>query len=245
VIIDFCTTVGQGITEYFRPEDLLDEMNQNQVDMAVIAPADQYLAVYNQEGNDYIAEMVRKYPHKFIGFGCVSPWYGEKAVDEVYRIKSLGLKGIKMEPFIQGFMLSDRITDGILTACEETALPVLVATGTPISSMPLQLRELALRFPKVNFIMGHMGFSDFWYDVSIAAENLDNMYMELSYQMPSVIIEAIARCGRDKVLFGSDWPFSREKIEMAKVGLTEDEEDKKHILGENAMHILNITEEKR
>lgn len=242
MIIDFCTTVGQGISEYFSPEELLDEMNQNQVDMAVIAPADRYLAVYNQEGNDYIAEVVRKYPDRFIGFGCVSPWFGKTSVPEVSRIKSLGLKGIKMEPFIQGFMLSDRITDAILEACRDAGLPVLVSTGTPISSMPFQLRELALRFPEVNFIMGHMGFSDFWYDVSFAAEGLDNMYLELSYQMPSVIIEAIDRCGREKVLFGSDWPFSREKIEMVKAGLSENEEDRKYILGENARRLLNITE---
>lgn len=241
MVIDFNTTVGPGISSFFSPEDLIQEMDENHVDMAVIAPPDRCLGMYNQEGNEYIAKTVQKYPKRFIGFGCVSPWLKDKE-KEVDRIKDMGLAGIKMDPFIQGFMLSDRILDPIFQTCEKNHLPVLVNTGTPISSMPFQLREIALRFPKVVFVMGHMGFSDFWYDVTFAAEGLENIYLEFSYQMPSVILDAIEKCGSDRVLFGSDWPFSREKIEIEKAKLADGTTEQKLILGGNAARLLGITE---
>ena len=34
--------------------DLLDLMDKNQVERAVIVPVDQYVAVYNREGNDFV-----------------------------------------------------------------------------------------------------------------------------------------------------------------------------------------------
>ena len=135
MIIDFHTSIGKAADLYCDPEELLKEMDANGVGQAIVCPADRYLAVYNSEGNDYIAQNITRHPDRFIGFGCASPWYGKKAVEEVKRIRDLGLKGIKVHPFVQGFMLSDHFMDPVLEACMAEGLAVLVHTGTPISAM--------------------------------------------------------------------------------------------------------------
>lgn len=243
MVIDFHTNLGSGSGFLSDADALLREMDACGVDKAVVCPADRYLAVDNRAGNEGIAQAVRQYPDRLIGFGCASPWYGERAVEEVERFRELGLRGLKVHSFYQGFLLCDHILDPVLAKCRELSLPVLAHTGTPISAMPFQLRELALRFPDVTFIMGHMGFSDFWYDASVAAKGLENVYLEWSYQMHSVIVEAIEVCGGDRLLFGSDWPYSREKLEMQKAELAGDRETYQRMLGGNAARLLGIAED--
>ena len=239
MVIDFHTNIGQCADTFCDPVKLLIDMDTYGVDVAVVCPTDRYLAVANTEGNNYIAESVAKSNGRFIGFGCVSPWYGEEAVREIRRIKALGLRGLKVHSFYQGFMLSDRIADPIFEECMVQSLPVLVHTGTPISAMPFQAREVALRFPELIVVIAHMGFSDFWLDASASAD-LPNTYLEYSYQMHSVISGCLEDHGAEKILFGSDWPFSHIKIEMDKAGLAKSDTDKKMILGMNAARILGI-----
>jgi predicted TIM-barrel fold metal-dependent hydrolase len=240
MIIDFHTNIGEAADLYCDPDELLKEMDDNDVQQAVVCPTDRYMAVFNEEGNSYITETVNKHPERFIGFGCASPWYGSKAVEEVKKIKNMGLKGIKFHPFIQGFMLSDKFMDPVLEACAKQSLVVMVHTGTPISSMPFQLKEVALRFPEIKFIMGHMGWSDFWYDAALAAKDLPNIYLEISYQMPSVIKDAIQVCGAERVVYGSDWPYSRMRIELNKVRVAPTVAAKNDILALNAKRIMAL-----
>ena len=59
--------------------------------------------------NDRVAEVVRRYPERFIGFAGVDPWKGEGAVAELERaVLELDLKGLKLMPACQGFFLNDR-----------------------------------------------------------------------------------------------------------------------------------------
>ena len=243
MVIDFHTNLGCTQDFETEAEMLLREMDANGVDKAVVCPDDRYLAVYNSEGNDGIASVVRQHPDRFIGFGCASPWYGDKAVNEVSRIAELGLKGLKVHSFYQGFLLCDHILDPVLDACRKARLPVLAHTGTPVSATPFQLRELAIRFPDVAFIMGHMGYADFWYDITAASKDLDNIYLEWSYALHSWIEDAIDNCGIDRILFGSDWPYSREKIEIEKANLACNTEERKKMLGGNAARLLGIVED--
>lgn len=240
MIIDFHANAGCGLHFNCDVEELLLEMDKNMVSKAVICPVEQFLSVENRLGNDIIYESINKYPERFIGFGTVSPWYGERAIDEIRRIKKLGFKGIKLHPFYQGFLLNDEIVYPIIEECERYGLIVLFHTGTPVSSMPFQLRDLAIRYPKVIFVMGHMGWSDFWYDVVDSASNLNNIYLETSYQMPSVILNCISNSLKDRMLFGSDWPYSNIELEKDKIIRIDKNDIIDMIFWQNACKLLNI-----
>src|SRR5580693_1219125 len=59
-------------------------------------------------GNDYVADVVKKYPEQFIGFASVDPWKGAMAVRELERaVTELGLRGLKMMQITQAFFPND------------------------------------------------------------------------------------------------------------------------------------------
>lgn len=224
MIIDAHCHLGEGFRFSQSVEDLLLEMDKNNVEKAVIVPMDKFIAVYNQEGNDFLLEVSRKYPKRFIPMATVNPWFGNKALKELERAFSKGARGLKLHPFLQGFRISDEIVFPLVELAIKYRRPIYFHTGTPISGMPYQLTELAMRYPECSFIMGHMGFSDFWNDVVLATNAVKNIYLETSNHVPTFISSVIGntfytgpmvgKVGANKILYGSGSPENSMSIEI-------------------------------
>lgn len=212
---------------------LLGEMDRNGVERMIIGPDKNFAAVENRAGNTAVAAAARQHPDRFTGFAVASPWYGKKAVDELERARGLGLRGLKIFPSLQGFILTDPLIFPLLDFAEKADWPVWCATGTPVSAMPLQLAELAETYPRVRFMMGYGGFCDFWNDVPDALDRCPNLWIETSYIIPSQIKVWVESCGIAKFVFGSDHPFSSLPLELRKIALLQPEIDKDKILGGN------------
>jgi len=221
-----------------RARRLLSEMDRCGVEKAVIGPSKNHLAVENKSGNSYIGEAIRKHPDRLIGFAVASPWYGMKAVRELERAHGLGLSGLKLNPGVQGVVLTDPQIHPLIDFAERAKWPVYCSTGTPVFSMPFQLAELAEKYPRVDFIMGHGGFSDFWYDVPDTLRRCPNIVLETSYVLPTQLNRWIEDCGIERFVFGSDHPFSSLELELRKIGLLKESIDRKLILGRNILRIL-------
>lgn len=215
-VVDARCTIGQGRHCSLSADELVRLLDRNDVEAAVIGPADRYLAVANREGNELVVDACRRHPDRLIGFATVNPWYGEAAHDELRRAAAAGLRGLILHPPLQGFVLADDLADGVVAVAGELGLPVYVPTGTPVHSLPLQLTELARRFPGVRFLMGHMGHTDFWIDSIPAVAAAPNLYAEISYKQPHVIEDAVRTLGADRVVFGSDAPFNDLRLELEK-----------------------------
>ena len=55
-------------------------------------------------GNDYVAEAVRLHPDRFVGFTLLNPHRGrEGMLRELERCSRLGLRGVKLIPYYQGY----------------------------------------------------------------------------------------------------------------------------------------------
>ena len=224
MFIDAHCHVGKGFEKELQPEVLLSIMDKNGVEKAVICPIEQYIAVYNEEGNEYILEQVKKYTGRFIGFASVNPWYMQKSTDMLKKYIEKGLKGLKLNPKLQGYMLSSSLVKPLIRVAEEYRIPVYFHTGTLVNSEPFQLREHALEFPKVNFIMGHSGNTDFWTDVAYSVKDVDNIYLETSHNLG--IMGLINAAGIGRVVFGSNMPRSHQTHELKKIldlGLSEED----------------------
>jgi uncharacterized protein len=235
MIIDAQCNLGQGSRYQVSSEQLLELMDANQVARAVIAPVDQYLAVYNREGNDFILGQAREHAERFWPLITANPWFGSRAVEEARRGFESGAVGLKLHPGFQGFQITDEIVYPLMELAQAHRRPVYFHTGTPVTSMPLQLTELALRFPEVKLIMGHMGFSDFWNDVVDATKAAGNIYLETSGHWPSFIVEMVQTFGAERVLFGSDSPMNLMDLEIAKIlRHIEDPEARENILHRTA-----------
>ncbi|HWQ90174.1 MAG TPA: amidohydrolase family protein [Clostridia bacterium] len=237
MILDAQCHLGQGCRYKVSSAALLGLMDKNQVERAIIVPVDQFVAVYNREGNDFILREARSHSDRFLPMITANPWYGSKAVDEARRGFEQGAVGLKLHPGLQGFQITDAIVHPLVELAGECGRPVYFHTGTPVTSMPLQLTELAQQFPGTNFIMGHMGFSDFWNDVVNATKGAPNIYLETSGHWPSFIVEMVGLFGANRILYGSDTPMNLMAIEIEKIT--------RHVSKpEDVQAILHVTAEK-
>lgn len=217
MIIDAHCHLGEGFRYRVATEALLRQMDANGVARAVVCPVDQYIAVHNRQGNDFVLAEALEHPDRLWPMVTANPWYADAAVAEVVRGFEAGAVGLKLHPGLQGFKITDEIVYPLMEIAGRHGRPVYFHTGTPVTSMPLQLTELAMRFPGVKLIMGHMGFSDFWNDVADAARAADNIYLETSSHWPSFVADMVRAVGSRRILYGSDTPVNLMDLEIEKI----------------------------
>lgn len=212
------------------------------------------------DANDYVAEIVRRYPEQFMGFATVDPWRGKQAVLELERaVRQLGLKGLKLHPIHQAFFPNDTRFYPIYEKCVELGVPVLFHTGFAAAGagMPggagLKLKysapipcidDVAADFPQLTIVMAHPAWP--WIEEQIAvALHKPNCFIDLSGWSPRYIPEALIRETntrlRDKVLFGSDYPYmppDRWLREFEELSIRD--EVRPRVLLENARRVLKL-----
>ncbi len=243
VIIDAHCHIGPDRDRSLSAEQLLRQMDEFGVDVAVVCPMDRHIAVDNAEGNALILEAQRAHPDRLVGFATANPWYGERAVQTLRGALGEGLRGLKLNSFVQGFTLNDELAHPLVDVCEEYGVPIYCHTGTACSAMPLQLLELARTFPDVTFLCGHCGYPDFWYDSLPAAQLSPNILLETSHFMPACLEPYTQELGGSRVCFGSNSPWSDLMIELEKVKrLDISEADRVAVLGGNLASLLKLGE---
>lgn len=211
-------------------------------------------------GNDWIAELVRRHPDQFIGFGSVDPHMGNAAVREARRcVEELGLRGFKFHPITQQFEANDTRFYPLWETIASLGVPALFHTGqtgvgarTPGQSgvknkygRPYPyFDDLAADFPELTIIMAHPSFP--WVDEQLSIANLkSNVYIDLSGWSPTYFTpNMIQYCNhliKDKALFGSDYPAlspDRWLKDFANAPFTDEVRPK--ILLENAKKVLRL-----
>lgn len=239
LVVDGHCHLGIGHDYQQTEADLLRDMDLYEVDRAVVCPVDRCIAVDNREGNDFILQAVRRHPDRLYAFATANPWYGARAVTELRRAIGEGARGIKLHPALQGFLLCDELVYPIVELAEELGVPVFFHTGTPAFAQPLQLSELAMRFPRVRFIMGHMGSTDFKMEAVAAGELSANIYLDTSWILPQLVERAVAAVGADRVVFSSDSPLSTLRVEMGARRATKlDDVSRAKVMGESMLRLL-------
>lgn len=175
--------------------------------------------------NELVAEIVRRFPDRFVGFAGIDPWKGVGALRDMRRAREdLGLVGFKFHPSMQAFRPDDPRWSNLFEQAAAYRAPCLfhtgtsgIGAGTPGGqgielgySRPINLDAVAARHPEVTVIMAHFGWP--WHLEAIAiALHKTNVWLELSgwaprYVPDEVVREVEGRLG-DRVLFGSDTPF--------------------------------------
>ena len=195
----------------------LERAEECHISHSIVAPTDACVAVFNDEGNRQMIRLAETHPQNFSGLAVANPWYGSTAVDALRRAFDGGLIGLYLHPMRQGFRLTESLLDPLMETCARYAKPVYCYTGVPICSMPLQLAELARRFPTVRFVMGHGAYPDFWYDVVPALTQAANVLVETSCQVGGVLQAVVDGLGPERAVFGSGYPRSDPMVEIAKV----------------------------
>lgn len=196
--------------------------------------------------NDFAA-LVNKNSDIF-AFGSVFP-YSENVMEELERIKELGLKGVKFHPDYQGFNVDDIKMKPIYRKISELGLITVFHAGVdygfapPYGATPDKMAR-ALEMFSSPVVAAHWGGVDCGEQV-IELLCGKEIYFDTSFgygTMPKYYAEKIIeKHGADKILFGTDTPWHNKSMEMRLLdSLGISGEDMEKITHKNAEKLLGI-----
>jgi uncharacterized protein len=170
--------------------------------------------------NEYVAEYVGRHPEKLIGFCSVDP-HDADAVEQLdHAVKRLGLRGLKVGPIYQNVHPQDERFLALMARAEALGVPVLIHQGTTFCSNvslelanPILLQPIALKFPTLRMLIAHMGHP--WIaETLVLIRKHPHFYTDISalyyrpWQFYNALVMAMEYGVLDKLLFGTDYPFT-------------------------------------
>lgn len=187
----------------FGPAEFLDFMDGSGIDAAVVLSHDGLFRACPR-ANDELAEFVSADPARMIGYCTVNPRHEDAAAEARRCLTELGLGGLKLHPWLQGFSLHEPALDPI---CEEVVAAggiLLCHDGTPPYSTPAQIAALARRHPGLPVVLGHGGLHDCWREALAVTLETPNLYLCLCGTPPYAAKYIIDHAPAERVLFGTD-----------------------------------------
>lgn len=185
--------------------------------------------------------------------GTVHP-DAENALDEIERIKSLGLYGIKFHSEYQKFCPDEERMFPLYEKIAENNLIAVFHGGydpfgdDDIRCTPKRMARAVKKFPEMKFVAAHAGGLNLWNDVEkYLAGKFDNLYLDLSVIASfdidkNQLLRIIQANGTDKILFGSDCPWDNPANEINMINnLPLSENDREKIFFQNARSLLGLS----
>jgi predicted TIM-barrel fold metal-dependent hydrolase len=232
-------------------QGLLGAMDEEKIDQAWAVGFPWVKEANARLHNEYLASVVKEYPERLRGLGCVHPVAAWAQV-EAARCLNMGLHGLGEIAFYS----TDLNIKALAPLCDLCALadkPLLLHTNEPVGhrypgKAPMTLAMLyglIRAHPRTKLVLAHMAGGLFFYtllkkEMSTALRNvwLDTAAAPFLYQ-PKAYALAVELMGVEKVLLGSDYPLlpvSRYRKELAEAGLSQSEMEA--VMGENAARLI-------
>lgn len=221
-------------------DNLLRVMDRRGIDRAVVLP----IAPYSTS-REYL-ERCRGEP-RLMPFASVHPHPGWER--ELKEAMEGGCRGLKVHPILQRIPPEDPFLFELLEAFRRYGRPVLFHTGEfdyfvtrdPHAQFGdvRRLERLIAAFPDLPIILGHMGLYHPERALELARRH-ENVYLETSFQPLKVVKEAIRAAGRERVIFGSDWPESDPafSLRIARKAAGEDRDLLERITSRNILALV-------
>ena len=202
--------------------------------------------------NDEVAGFVREAPERLVGVGSVDLSRPRDAVREIRRcVRDLGFKAIRVLPWLWELPPTHARFYPVYNECCELGVPFCTQVGHTGPLMPSEvgrpipyIDQVAIDFPDLVIVCGHIGYP--WTEEMIAvATKHPNVCIDTSAytvrRYPPNLVAYLKAHGREKVLFGSNWPMiapakALEGIES--LGL--DETTRAAFLSGNAARVFSL-----
>lgn len=205
---------------------LVSEMDAAAVSQAVLLAPDFGLAMPSSLTLEEVAtahHAIRlRHPGRFFFFAGVDPRRGREGIEFFASgIDRWDIDGLKLYPPC-GFSPSDRMLDPYYEICRDRGLPVFIHTGPTVRSLefdpahPMNVDAAAVRFPGVDFVLGHGGVTHVSTAAYLAQYRM-NVHLDIGgfaggnfaggweEHLRGLFHSSL----NDKVLFGTDWPLNR------------------------------------
>ncbi len=229
----------------------IEHMEEYNIRKAILQPTnDPYMYYSARKTNEYMAEVLKKYPGKFLAFADIN-FNGAYILDEApkeleYAIRELGLHGLKIHPSNLNIDADDLRLVPLLRKAAELKIPVMYhgnpcMTGFHNNSAPDKINKMIKVFPDIQFITAHMGGVKYldawsgctWVDISFVLSEFIELY---GIEQTNRILRMF---GAHRLIFGTDYPernYEEYFSILDKMDFTE--EEKKKIAYENIESIL-------
>lgn len=209
-------------------EVLLEEEGKAGIDRLILLPVSSR-PERTRLLNQWVGGMAAKHP-RIIPFGTLlaeSPSLEE----ELEELLALGLRGIKVHPFLQRLDILSPGAQRFWSLLEGASLPVMLDSmylkglerykphlkelarmASAFETGPQRIAVLAERYPKLVFIAPHLGSLYAWEKLD-PLYPLENVFFDLSFMSdllpPEKVVDIVRRKGSDRVLFGTDAPWRK------------------------------------
>jgi predicted TIM-barrel fold metal-dependent hydrolase len=228
-----------------------------------IREIDRKLAGRIERRNLWTTDVARDNP-VLVPFIGLDPIMGADLIREevLDKVQNHGAKGIKIVPSEQQFSPVDHWAWPIYEVAQEIDLPILADSGKfpndPQFGEPRLYEQVKGKFPRLRLILAHLGRG--FYDQTLQlAKAYPSVYFDCSdvvtrgkgeglVDAPDALsdtefISLIRDVGVERVMFGSDYPFLRPEWGIRRIlNLDMSEQEKRAILGQNAVRILGLKE---
>lgn len=243
-VVDALIYLGESRFRYglsaAAASELLDRHKISAAMAAPPHPVDSHFGRANEE----LAELVDGSSGRLHFIARVDPWDGDSAANQLAHAQSeLGARGVLLHPAEEHFKINDPVVLPIAKLAEELKIPVIVATGYPSFSEPIQITEFAVSAPETTVVLTNGG----QYNIS----GLSQIDANLALQAPNVYIHTtgvyrddwiqhvVDQYGPERVLFASASPQMSISYELRRVQLAHiDESFKPLLLGKNAERLF-------
>ena len=228
-------------TAYNTAEDLLDSMDRIGIRRACISSLLALHADYRR-GNDQMAEIVKRYPERILGYVVINPNYPETIEQELTRgLDTLGLGAVKIHPSWHAYPADGPAYQRVYAFMNERGGVILSHTF----DSPSVLAAISAAYPKVDFIHAHVGGG---YDGRAPfawaplVRDRDNVYLDTVLSVVSFggIEKLVEAVGADKIIFGTDGAWMDNAHQIGRITHAEiSDADKAKILGLNMQRLLS------
>ena len=201
--------------------------------------------------NEEVLEITQQYPDLFVGIASVDLRDPVKAVSVLRKyVNDHGFKGLRIVQWLWELPCTHPLYYPLYAACVELNIPVCLQVGLtgPLrsseSGRPLHIERIALDFPDLKIVCGHIGYP--WHIEMIAfATKFPNVYIDTSAykpkRYPKELVDYMKAHGKHKVMFGTNYPMITPEAclkELSLLGL--DESISELFLYKNAQKVFSI-----
>jgi uncharacterized protein len=203
--------------------------------------------------NDEVAGWVAAHPARFAGLAAVNLARPMEAVRELRRcVTELGFKGLRVVPWLWEAPPTDRRYYPLYAECVELGVPFCTQVGHTGPLRPSEtgrpipyIDQVALDFPELVIVGGHIGYP--WTEEMIAVCRkhehvcIDTSAYTSKRLPPELVAYMQTRSGRDKVLFGTNYPMIVHQDALAALAaLGLDDDARERYLARNARRIFKL-----
>lgn len=257
MIVDSHAHIGDGKNE----KDLIVSMDKAGIDYALLI-ADSATGVYSTSTEDVIRICAENLRLKAIGCLEYKSLDSEQIDKWIGYLKDGKIHGVKFYPGYEDFYPADEKIFPFYEQCQSLGKPIIFHTGLLQQDLPgklkqshpLNIDELAQKFPELKIVMAHFG-NPWVIDGTVVAWRNKNVYVDLSgYFGDGQIPQEQANYflndltyfkgflgNFNKCLFGSDWPLADQDEYLKVVNqLRMTDEEKDLVLWKNAEEIFGL-----